>query len=60
MLGKDIGNQIVEKARGCNPTACCWNAVRPNLLRFMLALNVTNEEVDQMMAMLRMLILDTL
>jgi acetylornithine/N-succinyldiaminopimelate aminotransferase len=34
-------------------------AARPNLLRFMPALNVTNEEIDQMMAMLRS-ILDTL
>jgi acetylornithine/N-succinyldiaminopimelate aminotransferase len=35
------------------------NAARPNLLRFMPALNVTNEEIDQMMAMLRS-ILNTL
>ena len=59
LLGKDIGNQIVEKARNLQPDGLLLNAPRPNLLRFMPALNVTNEEIDQMMAMLRS-ILDTL
>jgi acetylornithine/N-succinyldiaminopimelate aminotransferase len=59
LLGKDIGNQIVEKARLMQPDGLLLNAARPNLLRFMPALNVTNEEIDQMMAMLRS-ILDTL
>src|SRR5580698_3762902 len=59
LLGKDIGNQIVEKARNLQPDGLLLNAARPNLLRFMPALNVTNEEIDQMMAMLRS-ILDTL
>jgi acetylornithine/N-succinyldiaminopimelate aminotransferase len=35
------------------------NAARPNLLRFMPALNVTTEEIDQMLAMLRS-VLDSL
>ena len=59
LLGKDIGNQIVEKARLMQPDGLLLNAARPNLLRFMPALNVTTEEIDQMMAMLRS-ILDTL
>ena len=59
LLGKDIGPQIVEKARELQPTGLLLNAARPNLLRFMPALNVTNEEIDQMMAMLRT-VLDSL
>ncbi|MDG0027504.1 acetylornithine transaminase [Trinickia sp. Y13] len=59
MLGKDIGPQIVEKARELQPTGVLLNAARPNLLRFMPALNVTDDEIDQMMAMLRT-VLDSL
>jgi acetylornithine/N-succinyldiaminopimelate aminotransferase len=50
---------LVEKARNLQPDGLLLNAARPNLLRFMPALNVTNEEIDQMMAMLQS-ILDTL
>ncbi|NRO97861.1 acetylornithine transaminase [Paraburkholderia sp. NMBU_R16] len=53
LLGKDIGPQIVEKARLMQPDGLLLNAARPNLLRFMPALNVTTQEIDQMMAMLR-------
>ncbi len=59
LLGKDIGPQIVDRAREMGPDGLLLNAARPNLLRFMPALNVTNAEIDQMMAMLRS-ILDTL
>ena len=59
LLGKDIGPQIVDKARELQPTGLLLNAARPNLLRFMPALTVTNEEIDQMMAMLRT-VLDSL
>jgi len=59
LLGKDIGNQIVEKARLMQPDGLLLNAARPNLLRFMPALNVTTQEIDQMMSMLRS-ILETL
>ena len=59
LLGKDIGPQIVEKAREMQPDGLLLNAARPNLLRFMPALNVTNEEIDRMMAMLRT-VLDSL
>ncbi|MEN7526002.1 MULTISPECIES: acetylornithine transaminase [unclassified Cupriavidus] len=56
VLGKDIGPQIVEEAREMNPTGLLLNAPRPNLLRFMPALNVTREEIDQMIGMLRELL----
>ncbi len=49
----DNGPQIVEKARLMQPDGLLLNAARPNLLRFMPALNVTKDEIDQMMAMLR-------
>jgi acetylornithine/N-succinyldiaminopimelate aminotransferase len=52
MLGKDIGSQIVERARELTPTGLLLIAPRPDLLRFMPALNVTIEEIDQMIAML--------
>jgi len=51
-LGKDIGPQIVETARDMNPVGLLLNSPRPNLLRFMPALNVAKEEIDQMIAML--------
>jgi acetylornithine/N-succinyldiaminopimelate aminotransferase len=59
LLGKDIGPQIVERARLMQPDGLLLNAARPNLLRFMPALTVTTEEIDQMMAMLRS-VLDSL
>jgi acetylornithine/N-succinyldiaminopimelate aminotransferase len=51
-LGRDIGPQIVETARNMGPVGLLLNSPRPNLLRFMPALNVTKEEIDQMIAML--------
>ncbi|MFL9925569.1 acetylornithine transaminase [Herbaspirillum lusitanum] len=51
-LGKDIGPQIVEAARNMGPVGLLLNAPRPNLLRFMPSLNVSNEEIDQMFSML--------
>jgi len=51
-LGKDIGPQIVDIARDMNPVGLLLNSPRPNLLRFMPALNVTIAEIDQMIAML--------
>ncbi|MCG1041543.1 acetylornithine transaminase [Mycetohabitans sp. B8] len=52
LLGRDIGPQIVQKARELAPEGLLLNAARPNLLRFMPALNVTRAEIDQMFAML--------
>ncbi|HWX00414.1 acetylornithine transaminase [Collimonas sp.] len=51
-LGSDIGPQIVDIARDLNPVGLLLNSPRPNLLRFMPSLNVTIEEIDQMIAML--------
>ncbi|KXU93812.1 acetylornithine aminotransferase [Caballeronia megalochromosomata] len=59
LLDSDKGPQIVEKARLMQPDGLLLNAARPNLLRFMPALNVTKSEIDQMMAMLRS-VLDSL
>jgi acetylornithine/N-succinyldiaminopimelate aminotransferase len=56
LLGQDIGPQIVEKARELAPEGLLLNAARPNLLRFMPALNVTIAEIDQMLAMLRIVL----
>ncbi len=53
LLGRDIGPEIVEKARLLEPTGLLINAARPNLLRFMPALNVTTEEIDDMLTLLR-------
>jgi acetylornithine/N-succinyldiaminopimelate aminotransferase len=51
-LGKEIGPQIVEAARTMEPVGLLLNSPRPDLLRFMPALNVTTGEIDQMLAML--------
>jgi acetylornithine/N-succinyldiaminopimelate aminotransferase len=51
-LGRDIGPQIVEAARELQPLGLLLNSPRPNLLRFMPALNVTEGEIDQMIDML--------
>ena len=51
-LGKDIGPKIVETARDLEPVGLLLNSPRPDLLRFMPALNVTTEEIDQMISML--------
>ena len=51
-LGRDIGPQIVERARNLEPCGLLLNSPRPDLLRFMPALNVTHEEIDQMATML--------
>lgn len=51
-LGSNIGTQIVEAARDMNPVGLLLNSPRPDLLRFMPALNVTTEEIDQMISML--------
>ncbi len=51
-LGKDIGPKIVETARDMEPVGLLLNSPRPDLLRFMPALNVTTDEIDQMISML--------
>jgi acetylornithine/N-succinyldiaminopimelate aminotransferase len=51
-LGRDIGPQIVDAARDMEPVGLLLNSPRPDLLRFMPALNVTTGEIDQMISML--------
>lgn len=57
-LGKDIGPQIVDKARDLQPLGLLLNSPRPDLLRFMPALNVTIEEIDQMIDLLSGILTD--
>ncbi|RTZ43360.1 acetylornithine transaminase [Candidimonas sp. SYP-B2681] len=49
ILDRDDGAAIVETARDWAPEGMLLNAPRPNLLRFMPALNVTAEEVELML-----------
>ena len=51
-LGAPIGGQIVEIARDLEPVGLLLNSPRPELLRFMPALNCSTEEIDQMITML--------
>ena len=52
-LNKDIGPEIVERARNLEPLGLLLNSPRPNLLRFMPALNISREELKQMVDLLR-------
>ncbi len=52
MLADDSGPQIVQRALAQQPVGLLLNAPRPNLLRFMPALNVSESEIDTMIAML--------
>ena len=56
MLSSDIGGQLVELARDRNPEGLLINSPRPNLLRFMPALNVSDDEIHQMCKILRELL----
>ncbi|WP_114639101.1 acetylornithine transaminase [Polynucleobacter necessarius] len=56
MLGKDIGPKLVELARDRSPVGLLINSPRPNLLRFMPALNVSDDEICQMCNVLRELL----
>lgn len=55
-LGENIGGKLVEVARDMEPVGLLINSPRPDLLRFMPALNVTKEEIDQLISMLRVVI----
>jgi len=52
-LNRDIGPEIVERARNLEPIGLLLNSPRPNLLRFMPALNISREELKQMAEMLK-------
>jgi acetylornithine/N-succinyldiaminopimelate aminotransferase len=56
MLGSDIGPKLVEMARDQGPEGLLINSPRPNLLRFMPSLAVTDEEIHLMCQMLRTLL----
>jgi acetylornithine/N-succinyldiaminopimelate aminotransferase len=56
MLSSDIGGKLVELARDRNPEGLLINSPRPNLLRFMPALNVSDDEIRQMCNILRELL----
>ncbi|VFR45705.1 Acetylornithine aminotransferase [plant metagenome] len=51
-LKRDEGPAIVERARALAPEGLLLNAPRPNLLRFMPALNVSADEIVLMLDML--------
>jgi acetylornithine/N-succinyldiaminopimelate aminotransferase len=55
-LSSDIGGKLVELARNRNPEGLLINSPRPNLLRFMPALNVSDDEIRQMCNALRELL----
>ncbi|MBI3731249.1 MAG: acetylornithine transaminase [Burkholderiales bacterium] len=55
-LGENIGGKLVEVARDMEPVGLLINSPRLDLLRFMPALNVTKEEIDQLISMLRVVI----
>lgn len=56
MLGKDIGPKLVELAHDRSPEGLLINSPRPNLLRFMPALNISDDEIRQMCNVLRELL----
>ena len=62
-LGADVAGDVVSYARdrldkhpGWDGTGLLLNAPRPNLLRFMPALTVSREEIDQMIEGVRIAI----
>ncbi|WP_371323707.1 acetylornithine transaminase [Dechloromonas sp. ZY10] len=52
ILSDESGPQIVQRALAMEPHGLLLNSPRPNLLRFMPALNVTRDEIDEMLAAL--------
>uniref|UniRef100_Q47FF5 Acetylornithine aminotransferase n=1 Tax=Dechloromonas aromatica (strain RCB) TaxID=159087 RepID=Q47FF5_DECAR len=52
ILDDERAPQIVQRALTMQPVGLLLNAPRPTLLRFMPALNVSETEIDQMIAML--------
>lgn len=56
ILTSDIGGKLVELARDRNPEGLLINSPRPDLLRFMPALNIADNEIRQMCNILRELL----
>jgi acetylornithine/N-succinyldiaminopimelate aminotransferase len=53
VLPTDTAAQVVAAAQGLSPVGLLINAPRPNLLRFMPALNISDDEIDQGLHLLR-------
>lgn len=53
VLPAEIAARVVDAARELEPMGLLVNAPRPNLLRFMPALNVTQAEIDRMIELLQ-------
>jgi acetylornithine/N-succinyldiaminopimelate aminotransferase len=51
-LGKPLANAVVDRARALAPDGLLLNAPRPNLLRFMPALNLATGSLQTMLQML--------
>jgi acetylornithine/N-succinyldiaminopimelate aminotransferase len=51
-LGSPIGGKIVEIARDLEPVGLLLNSPRPDLLRFMPALNLSTDDIDLMLSLL--------
>jgi len=56
ILADDSGPQLVAAALTMQPQGLLLNSPRPNLLRFMPALNVSEAEIDQMIGQLDLLL----
>ncbi|MDY0743175.1 acetylornithine transaminase [Paucibacter sp. R3-3] len=52
VLPDDRAAQVVEAARGLEPTGLLLNAPRPNLLRLMPALTISEAEIDEALRLL--------
>jgi len=52
VLATDQAEEIVTAARNLEPVGLLINAPRPNLLRFMPALNISDEELEEALGML--------
>jgi len=53
VLPTDTAPQVVAAAQALSPVGLLINAPRPNLLRFMPALTISDDEIDQGMQLLR-------
>lgn len=56
ILPDEQGPKLVEAARSLEPFGLILNSPRPNLLRFMPALNITEAEIRQVLGLLRLLL----
>lgn len=52
-LSQEIAPQIVQRSFDLKPKGLLINGVRPSILRFMPALNITEEDTDEMITLLK-------